>query len=100
MPRNGFGKYAPTEQTEAARRRHPSYRRGFGKHVDGSREAAALKRSQLAEQRRARIRAAIADGSATFGLDGKPVDPLADDAEAIEAEWAEEFDNGGGNDAA
>ncbi|MFF0707405.1 hypothetical protein [Gordonia sputi] len=95
MPRNGFGKYLPAEATEAAKRRHPSYRRGFGKHVDGSREAQQTKRSQLAEQRRARIRAAIADQSATYDLSGRPVDPLADDADAIEQAWADEYDNGG-----
>ena len=101
MPRNGFGKYLPTEQTDAAKRRHPSYRRGFGQHVDGSREAATLKRSQLAEQRRARIRAAISEGECKFGFDGKPLDPLEGNADEIEREWSQEFGDGsGGDDAA
>ncbi|MGW0036170.1 hypothetical protein [Gordonia sp. NPDC003376] len=66
--------------------------------MDGSREASTLKRSQLAQQRRARIRAAIAAGSATFGFDGKPIDPLADQPDEIEQEWTAQYgdgDNGG-----
>ncbi|UAK39373.1 hypothetical protein K8O93_06750 [Gordonia bronchialis] len=99
MSHNGFGKYLPSEATEAAKRRHPSYRRGLGQYMDGSREASTAKRSQLAELRRGRIKAAISTGECKFGYDGKPLDPLADDADAIEAEWVEQFGGNGGNDA-
>ena len=100
MSHNGFGKYLPSEATEAAKRRHPSYRRGLGRYMDGSREAATAKRSQLAQQRRERIKAAISAGECNYDLSGRPIDPLSEDAEAIEAAWVEEFGNGSGGDAA
>ncbi|GAA4661674.1 hypothetical protein [Gordonia humi] len=97
MAHNGFGRYLPTDQTDAERRSTPGYRRGLGQYVDGTRDTATTKRAQLAEQRRERIRQAIADGTATFGFDGKPVDPLAEDPDAVEAAWQDAHgdDDGG-----
>lgn len=95
----GFGGYLPSkEQIEANRRLHPSYRRGFGQHIDGSRDAANLKRSQLARQRRERIAEAQRAKTASYDRQGKPLDPLRDDPAAIELEWKTEFgpkDDGG-----
>ena len=91
MAHNGFGQFLPGEPTEAQVRRTPGYRAGFGQHLDGSRDAANLKRSQLAAQRRARIRNAINAGTATYDRSGRPLDPLRDDPEAIEVEWHAEY---------
>ena len=91
MSQNGFGRYAPGEPTAAQVRKSPGYRLGFGQHLDGSRDAANLKRSQLAAQRRARIATAQANGAAEYDRSGRPVDPLRDDPEAIEVEWSAEF---------
>ena len=88
----GFGGYLPSEQqVEANRRKAPGYRRGFGQHLDGSRDAENLKRSQLARQRRERIAEAQRAKTAEFGRDGKPLDPLRGNPEAIESAWREEF---------
>ena len=95
----GFGKYLPTDaQIEANRRKAPGYQRGFGQFVDGSRDAANLKRSQLAAQRRQRIAEAQRAKTASYDRNGKPLDPLRDDPAAIELEWKTEFgpkDDGG-----
>ncbi|WP_270485642.1 hypothetical protein [Gordonia jacobaea] len=94
----GFGKYLPTDaQIEANRRKAPGYQRGFGQFVDGSRDAANLKRSQLARQRRERIAEAQRAKTAEFDRQGKPLDPLRDNPAAIEEKWREEFgpDDGG-----
>ncbi|MGV9672317.1 hypothetical protein ACWDPV_17260 [Gordonia sp. NPDC003504] len=88
---SGFGQYLTGEPTTAQRRRSPGYRKGFGRHIDGSQDAANEKRSQLAAQRRARIRDAQKAGTATYDRNGRPVDPLADDAAMIEEKWADEF---------
>lgn len=94
----GFGKYLPTDaQVEANRRKAPGYTRGFGQHIDGSRDAANLKRSQLARQRRERIADAQRAKTAEYDRDGKPLDPLRGDPAAIELEWKTEFDPDGGN---
>lgn len=92
MSGKGFGKYLPTKETvEAQRRATPGYRRGFGRHIDGSQAAADTKRSQLAAQRRQRIAEAQRAKTAEFGRDGKPLDPLRGDPAAIELEWKTEF---------
>ncbi|OZC31216.1 hypothetical protein [Gordonia polyisoprenivorans] len=91
MSQNGFGQFLPSEPTPAQVRRSPGYRQGFGRHIDGSQAAANLKRSQLAAQRRARIRNAINAGTATYDRAGRPVDPIADNPEAIEVEWSAEY---------
>lgn len=99
MSQNGFGQFLPSEPTPAQVRRSPGYRQGFGRHIDGSQAAANLKRSQLAAQRRARIRNAINAGTATYsgpGRSGRPVDPLDGNPTAIEEAWAAEFDPDGG----
>lgn len=91
MSQNGFGQFLPSEPTPAQVRRGPGYRQGFGRHIDGSQDAANLKRSQLAAQRRARIATAQRAGAAEYDRSGRPVDPLRDDPEAIEVEWSAEF---------
>ncbi|WP_331436283.1 hypothetical protein RND64_20220 [Gordonia sp. w5E2] len=88
----GFGKYLLTDaQVEANRRKAPGYRRGFGQHLDGSRDARNLKRSQLARQRRQRIAEAQRAGTANYDRQGKPLDPLADQPDLIEEKWRDEF---------
>ena len=88
----GFGRLLPSEQqVEANRRKAPGYRRGFGQHLDGSQDAANLKRSQLARQRRERIADAQRAGTATYDRQGKPLDPLADQPDLIEEKWRDEF---------
>lgn len=95
----GFGRLLPSEkQVEAQRRATPGYRRGFGRHIDGSQAAADTKRSQLAAQRRQRIAEAQRAKTAEYDRQGKPLDPLRDNPEAIELEWKTEFgpkDDGG-----
>lgn len=88
---SGFGQYLTGEPTDAARRTAPGYRKAFGRHLDGSQDAPNLKRSQLAAQRRARIREAQRAGTATYDRNGRPVDPLADRPDLVEENWAEEF---------
>lgn len=100
----GFGKYL-AESTDDQRRRTPGYRNGFGQMLDGSRDAANEKRSQLARQRRQRIADAQRAGTIEYegpGRNGKPRDPLADDREAIELAWSAEFGpkSGGADDDA
>lgn len=92
MSRKGFGSYLPSEQTDDQRRKSPGYRAGFGQLLDGSRDAANTKRSQLARQRRGRIADAQRAGTCEYGRDGKPLDPLRDDPDAIELEWKTEHD--------
>lgn len=97
MSDNGFSKYLPREQTEAQRRATPGYKKGFGQHIDGTRAAENIKRSQLAAQRRARIRDAINAGTITYegqehgSRNGAPRDPLHGQPNAIEKAWRDEF---------
>ncbi|MDP0399183.1 hypothetical protein [Tsukamurella strandjordii] len=100
MSDNSFSKYLTSEQTDEQRRSTPGYKRGVGRYLDTTTTAASSKREQLAELRRARIRASIADGTQRFAgevwgsKNGAPIDPLTGDDDAIEKAWRDVYGGG------
>lgn len=97
MSNTGFGRYLTGEMTDEQRRATPGYKRGVGRHLDTDTAAINIKREQLAELRRERIRQSIADGTQRYkgeawgSRNGEVIDPLTGDDAAIEAAWAERF---------